>query len=276
MTYQEFVKKYLGKGIDWDKKYGNQCVDVYRQYCHELGFKQSPPVVGAKDIWDTYLKSDWDRVTNTPDGVPLQGDVIIWGDKVGKYGHVGICDSANKSSFISIDQNWPDDGGTGVLKQVKHTYTGVLGWLRSKIEPVTISQPDMTDEQKRILDFIGTRTEGDVREAFGYLNDKAKHNEQMATLSQKVLELDRFTKELQEKIDVLDSEVTASNEIILKWQSEAQSAKEEARKATAQIQQANEEKNKYRRLYEGLLNTTVEKTSIKDLLTVIINRLFKK
>lgn len=139
-----------------------------------------------------------------------------------------------------------------------------------EVKPVTNSEPDMTDEQKRILDFLAGKTEGDVREAFGYLSDKAKHDEQMATLSQKVLELDKFTKSLQEKIDILTSEVTSSNEIITKWQDEAKIAKEQAGNAVAQIQQANEEKNKYRRLYEGLLDKTVDKvTSIE-----LINQLF--
>lgn len=90
------------------------------------------------------------------------------------------------------------------------------------------------------------------------------------------MELDKFTKSLQEKIDILDSEVTASNEIILKWQQEAKTAKEQAGNAIAQIQSANEKKNKYRRLYEGLLDKTADKLSITELLKEIINRLKQK
>jgi hypothetical protein len=57
MTIGEFIKKWNGKVCDFDGKYGSQCVDLYRMYVKEvLGYPQSPPVEGAKDIWNTYLK----------------------------------------------------------------------------------------------------------------------------------------------------------------------------------------------------------------------------
>ena len=43
MTLTQFIKKYLGTKVDFDGKYGAQCVDLYRQYCAEvLGVPQSP------------------------------------------------------------------------------------------------------------------------------------------------------------------------------------------------------------------------------------------
>lgn len=53
MTLTQFIKTYLGKKVDFDGMYGNQCVDLYRQYCKDvLNVPQSPSVPGAKDIID--------------------------------------------------------------------------------------------------------------------------------------------------------------------------------------------------------------------------------
>jgi len=283
MTYQEFVKKYLGqsKGYPTDTLYRGECLSIVKLYILEC-FGISPPPSGtnsAYGYWSKFpspLGTKFEKVLNTDDLIPEAGWIAVWKpwDK-NQYGHISI---VAKGSTKSVLKNWAQNWTSGTFQLESNNYGNVVGFLKPKVtisEPLPVEQT-MTDEQKRILDFIGTRTEGDVREAFGYLADKAKYDEQMATLSQKVLELDGITKSLQEKIDVLSSEVTASNEIILKWQSEASSAKDQASKAIAQINSANEEKNKYRRLYEGLLDVTIEKTSTKDLLTVIINRLFKK
>ena len=168
-----------------------------------------------------------------------------------------------------------EDSLGGKIKPVS-TYKTYLTLRVFEIKPMVTTTTTINQEEENILKFLKGKTEGDVREAFGYLGDKAKHDEQMATLSQKVLELDKFTKTLQEKIDILGSEVTASNEIILKWQNEAQSAKEQVSKAIAQINSANEEKNKYRRLYEGLLATTPDKMTIIQLFKLIIKKLQNK
>ena len=182
MTYQEFKNKWLGKAIDFDGAYGAQCFDVYRQYCKELGLGQSPKVVGAKDIWTTYLTKDFDKVENTPTGIPPQGAVLIWGTVVGQYGHVAICDRATAKSFVSIDQNWPVDNGTGVLHEVTHNYNGLLGWLI----PKSIIN-DMTEEQKKIFQIIDENklTEGDIR----WLSD-LKKNQTVPNLEIKITDLE--------------------------------------------------------------------------------------
>lgn len=134
MTYQEFLNKYNGKAIDFDGYYGNQCMDLYRQYVKEvLELPQSPGVNGAKDVWTTYLKDKYDRIDNTPTGVPQQGDIIIWGVGVGPYGHIAVFDNGDADSFESFDQNWPVNS---LCHLQKHNYNGVLGWLRKKATDV--------------------------------------------------------------------------------------------------------------------------------------------
>lgn len=131
MTLTEFVNKYSGKKVDFDGFYGGQCTDLYRQYVQEvLNFPQSPGVQGAKDIWDSYLTDYYDRIPNTPEGVPQAGDIMIWGSKYGPYGHVAIILSANTSSFTCFSQNDPV-GSLCVVK--KYTaWSTLLGWLRPK------------------------------------------------------------------------------------------------------------------------------------------------
>lgn len=159
MTLDQFVSKYLGKKIDWDGAYGGQCVDLFRQYAQEvLGFPQAKGVRGAADFWTNYesdpaLKNNYDRIANTPTGVPQKGDVMLWDkDAGGGYGHVAVFLEGNTSSFTSFDQNWPT---LSVCTKTKHDYTNVYGWLRPKSAPAgTYKGIDLsnTDSVKAAID----------------------------------------------------------------------------------------------------------------------------
>lgn len=131
MNLDSFIKKYNGKGVDFDGNKKYWCVDLYRQYCKEvLQIPQSPLVVGAADIWDSYLKTRFNRVSNTPKGIPDKGNIMIWSKKSGGgYGHVAIFIEGDINSFKSFDQNWPIGSLCAITK---HHYKNVLGWLRPK------------------------------------------------------------------------------------------------------------------------------------------------
>lgn len=180
MTFDQFIEKYNNKGIDFDGAFGNQCVDLYRQYVKEvLGFPQSPAVAGAKDIWDTYLSSFFTRYNNSPTAVPKKGDILIWGTKMGQYGHVAVFIDGGVTKFNSFDQNSP----VGTLCHIQsHTYTGVLGWLRPKENAVNEATPSwlLTLLQERGLTI---NNESEIRTLF----DKAKR-------------YDDEVKELQEQV----------------------------------------------------------------------------
>lgn len=246
MTYTEFRNKWIGKGIDFDGKFGFQCVDVYRMYCKEvLEIPQSPSVVGAKDIWDTYLRAYFEKIENTLTAVPEQGDVIIW--NVGTYGHIAICDSANIDSFISFEQNWTHLDGTGVTELRTHQYKDVLGWLR----PIKGLGQTMTEEQKRILDFIGTRTEGDVREAFGALADSPNKDGMIKNLQEQVVSLGKFVTNLETRVMTLDGELQDKLKLVADWQSEVETAKENLQTAEEALALMTTEKNNYKKWYEA-------------------------
>lgn len=137
MNFDEFIKKYNGKATDYDGGCGVQCVDLAKLYMDKvLGIK--PQSIGnAEAYWRRYnelsiLNKNFDRIANTPSFIPQKGDIIVWGLKHGKYGHIAIADGVGTTSyFYSYDQNW---GGKGQgMTRIKHTYkSGFEGVLRPK------------------------------------------------------------------------------------------------------------------------------------------------
>lgn len=88
----------------------------------------------AKDYYLNYnnnstLKANFDRIANTATFVPQKGDICVWGEGLGEYGHVSIATGdGNTSKFTSHDLNW----GSKYVKLVEHNYKGFLGVLRAK------------------------------------------------------------------------------------------------------------------------------------------------
>lgn len=136
MTLNEFRSRWLGKKADWDGAYGGQCVDLFRFYVHEvLNQPQPKGVTGAADFWTNYptdpnLNKYFDRIANTPNGIPQAGDVMVWNKNAGGgYGHISIYLKGDVNSFVSLDQNWPT---LNKVTETNHNYNNVLGWLRPK------------------------------------------------------------------------------------------------------------------------------------------------
>lgn len=123
MTLKRFIVNNLGKKVDFDGKFGFQCVDLYRQYCKDvLEISQTPAVEGAKDIWEKHgvLKQSEDSFA--------VGDILIY-DKTptNKYGHVCILVSLlDTDTFIVFEQNGFEQ--TGAKLTVRNN-TNLLGSL---------------------------------------------------------------------------------------------------------------------------------------------------
>jgi hypothetical protein len=132
MTFQEFLEKYNGKYIDFDGTYGPQCMDLLHQYVVEVLGLTDPRILAAPAAKDLYNNFDnifgkeyFERIPNTPDGVPQEGDIVLWG--YNPYGHVAIFVEGNVNSFRSFDQNYPVGSPCHIQN---HNYNNVLGWLR--------------------------------------------------------------------------------------------------------------------------------------------------
>jgi len=138
MTLSQFIETYTGRKVDYDGKFGGQCVDLFRLYVKEvLSLPQPKGVIGAADFWTNYdtdevLFTHFTKIANSPSFIPIAGDVMIWNKKVGGgFGHIAIVSDklATTSSFTSFDQNWKT---ISVSELIAHTYTHVLGVLRVK------------------------------------------------------------------------------------------------------------------------------------------------
>ena len=131
MDLKQFIETNLKVKVDFDKMYGAQCVDLYRQYCQDvLGMPPSEGVEGAKHLWEWYDRTQiqkryLQKIQNTPIFVPRQGDIVIYGD--GKYGHVAIVLFANANWMMVFEQDgYAQDGAKSAVRN----YDGVLGFLR--------------------------------------------------------------------------------------------------------------------------------------------------
>lgn len=155
MTVQEFLTKYNGKGIDYDGYYGFQCMDLANQYNKEV--VGAPRLTGnAVDVWNTYPQTHYDRIANTPTGVPLKGDILIWSQGVGQYGHIAVFYQGDMLKFTSFDQNWPVGS---ICHFQPHNYNYLLGWLHPKTVPpvpqVPVGDDILLNNIKAIVDGSG-------------------------------------------------------------------------------------------------------------------------
>ena len=134
MTIDDFFNKVKGKKIDYDGVYKNQCVDLIKQYEFDVMCIIPEAVGDAKDYYlnfenKKFLKNHFIKIPNTPDYVPLKGDVVVFGG--GKYGHICIATGeGNTSYFYSYDQNV--GGNLEPVQRCWHNYKNCLGALRPK------------------------------------------------------------------------------------------------------------------------------------------------
>jgi hypothetical protein len=129
MTHSEFTATWNGRFNNFDGAYGPQCVDIVQQYSTDVLGVGPFGYGNAIGRWTHYPQDKFIRIPNTITAVPQKGDIIIWGTKVGPNGHIAIFESGNVWSFTSFDQNWPLHT---VCHFQKHSYSGVLGWLRKR------------------------------------------------------------------------------------------------------------------------------------------------
>lgn len=163
MTFDEFIVKWDGKLCDFDLAFSGQCVDLARMYIKEVcRTKQFSPVVGAKDIWKQELEG-FDKITNTPEGIPSKGSIVIWGSDYGPFGHVAISLGGTTSTFQAFSQNDP----VGSLCKVRQyrSYRTVLGWFT----PKSIIEEQMPEDIRlQLLNENGLKTEGQLRDAISH------------------------------------------------------------------------------------------------------------
>ncbi len=140
LTLEQFIAKYNGTYIDWDKVYGPTCVDLIRYYQNEvLGVppESIPSALTARQMFINFPKEGNQYFTKviSPYGdpqIPPKGAIVFWGYYpwvTGLAGHTSVCSASGEYQFISFDQNW---GKPNFCRFVNHSYRGVMGWLIPK------------------------------------------------------------------------------------------------------------------------------------------------
>lgn len=136
MKLKDFIKKYQDKSVDFDKRFGNQCMDLFNQYLVEVYKIKEPikefPVASAFQLFDMAKKKpNFQTQNNGLFDIAKEGDIIVWNQGVGPHGHVGICVKAGLMSLEVFEQNW-----NGVQRCVinKHSYKHITGFFRLKNE----------------------------------------------------------------------------------------------------------------------------------------------
>lgn len=130
MNLTQFIKTNQGKKVDFDGKYGAQCVDLYRAYCRDvLDIQQTPAVAGAKDIITKPGVLEVTRDSALADY--SRGDVLVWdATSSNKYGHVAILVAVyNTKYFIVFEQDGFKQDGARLAFRSRE---GLLGCLWRK------------------------------------------------------------------------------------------------------------------------------------------------
>lgn len=225
MTFQEFLEKNNGRYVEvaGSANAKNQCVDLVNAYLRDVLGQPTVEWTNAIDF-PSKLKT-WEWILNTPTGLPSEGDLIIFN---GVVGHISIFIEGDTNSFRSFDQNYPIGSPCHVQN---HNYKNVKGWLHWSIIPI------MTEEEKRILDFIKERkiTEGQLRQMADWLKDDvvAKQDEEIiglkATISEQYTEMDKKNYEYGKLLEDYNILLPKYEDLLLEkqnWQIPTYSAKD--------------------------------------------------
>ena len=147
MNLREFVRRYSGVAVDFDKAFGAQCVDLIRQYFKDVwGFTRQPEgVIGAEDFYFKHESRPVQKelcVCTAYDGrtMPPIGSVVIFKAHSGnQYGHIGICVDAYENCLDVFEQDGV--GNAALLKAgleqkgayiSRWKYDRLVGWLTAR------------------------------------------------------------------------------------------------------------------------------------------------
>lgn len=157
--FDKFFAERMNKGIDVDGN-GVYCFDLANDYSVNLIGGKNFIGEGAYEIYTNFAnqpgKDLYERIPNTPEFVPIKGDIMVWGQGLGKWGHVAICNGKGDTTwFESYEQNWT--GNNDPVALIKHNYNNVLGVLRPK------DQSKVLGDKAKVKTEVKTKVEGKAR-----------------------------------------------------------------------------------------------------------------
>ena len=164
--FDKYFAERIGKGLDYDGVYSVQCVDLANDYSVNLIGGKAFIGMSAYEIYTNFAnqpsKELYERIPNTPEFVPIKGDIMVWGTGLGKNGHVAICNGEGDTTwFESYEQNWT--GNNDPVTLIKHNYNNVLGVLRPKDQSKVLGKTEeIKVEEKKVNTPKKERINGDV------------------------------------------------------------------------------------------------------------------
>lgn len=146
--FSDWIKKYLGKKVDFDKMYGAQCFDWFNRYATDLFGVPTKLLYAhsyAYQLYTNFNMGDYfTKIANTASFVPQVGDVCIWDKSLNGYaGHVAIATGEGNTKYFYVTEQNTDGTGTKPSAKVKRNYNHFLGVLRPKNQSV-FKDPDKT------------------------------------------------------------------------------------------------------------------------------------
>lgn len=155
MLYDDFIKKYINKKIDFDGQYNCQCVDLFNQYCIDvLNIKIEYFPQYAKNFWTERKKIKWIKDNFNIINIDFDNPNLKKGDvgirTSGYAGHIFIIDCVNDYTITYYDTNGSGkhDKMTKRIKPFNNVF--ISGVLRPKNQ-ININ----SDKSNKILFNIG-------------------------------------------------------------------------------------------------------------------------
>lgn len=159
MNHKEVIAKRHGKRYrePWMNTY--ECVAWAKKFVTE---RWRYPLnrfgdLGAYSGWlnnnNTYDLRYYDRIPNTKDNVPVEGDIIHFKPVSGnKYGHVAVVNKATVN-MIEVEEQNAKGGQQGLwadaITNGASNYSNVLGWYHAKANTPVV--PPTIDEDIQLL-----------------------------------------------------------------------------------------------------------------------------
>lgn len=164
-TLTDFIAKWNNKYVEVvDPTNYAQCFDEVLQWCVELGIPKNVfPFTYAYQIYTNFggLQATYfDRIYNSPDAVPKEGDILVWGNNYNYAGgHTGIYKSGDVWNVNAFIQNDP-------IKTPCHmktyNYNYILGWLH----PKNYGIPLTCDQKLSQIKVIANSTDADSNKIY--------------------------------------------------------------------------------------------------------------
>lgn len=142
---KEFKSEWNGKSIDLDGAYGAQCVDLWHEFCNEIGEPyQYMNITGyAKDI----ASQSFQKMEDTSN--PIFGDWVVFGNGGDTpYSHIAMVEQLNGGSITIFGQNQ----GANYCNTVTISSSSVLKYLHVKDEYWGESQEETTTTDNEPVD----------------------------------------------------------------------------------------------------------------------------